>query len=360
MELSVRLPIGRTAALSLAVVAVLLGGTGRHDVVARQTPPASPTGKATVGATRAYPVPLGEETTAGDATLHVLEVVTGQAAADAVVAADPSNGPPRDGVAYVLVRLSIANEGDRPLLLSNDDFALVGGTGLVRRFLWVVPPEPALPAEIGPGEVGEGWVVLSAEEGDRGVQLLYDNLSLGGIWADRYFALDGAAPASPVAGAAAGETAAGRDPATPAGIGETVVAGTWRLELVEVVSGAAVFDLVDYRTGALRVEDATGASDGSVWLALRFRIANVGGTGGAATFPANAFALVDAEGVPYPDLATLTPPQPDAAGDYFPGAEREGWVAFDVPTELGPVVIRFLPYAETSPTAEPRFFSPGL
>jgi hypothetical protein len=315
---------------------------------------------ATVAEVPVEPVPLGEPIKAGDAVLRVAEVVTGQVATEAVLAAEPANSPPRDGVAYVLVRLVVENQGDRPLLLSNDDFALTGASSLVRRFLWLTPPEPALPPEVAPGETGEGWVVLSAPVGETGLLLLYDNLSLGGTWADRSLALEEAAtlPGQDVSGTEAG--VAGSDPAAPATVGEPVVSGEWRVELIEAVTGAAVFDLVDYRTGALQVEDATGASDGSVWLALRFRIAHVNGVAGLpATLPANAFALTDSSGTPILDLATLTPPSPDAAGDFFPGAEREGWVAFDVPVELGPILVRFQPFAETTRAPEPRYFASG-
>ncbi len=309
---------------------------------------------------RADPAPLGEPVEAADVTLRVVEVVTGQAATDAVLAADPANGPPLDGVSYVLVRLAVDNRGDRPLLLSNDDFGLTGSSGLVRRFLWLTPPEPALPTELAPGETGEGWVVLSAPVEETGLLLLYDNLSLGGTWADRSLALEEGAVIPGRNAPGVGANGVGRDPAAPASFGEPVVTDQWRVELVETVTGAAVFDLVDYRTGALTIEDAIGAdADNSVWLAVRFRIANVGDGDRPATLPANAFDLVDPSGAPILDLTTLTPPSPDAAGGYFPGAEREGWVAFDVPVSLGPTLVRFQPYAETIPEPDPRFFAAG-
>ena len=76
-------------------------------------------------------------------------------------------------------------------------------------------------------------------------------------------------------------------------------------------------------------------------------------------FPANAFVLVDEAGTPLLDIATLTPPYPDAAGDYYPGALRDGWVMFDVPWEYTAAEVRFLPNAHTAPALDPRFFSFG-
>lgn len=324
----------------------------------RRLQPTPPTASAAaVGTTRAAPVPLGEPATAAGARLRVLEVLTGPEATDAVLAADPSNGPPLDGVGYVLVRLAIENAGDRPLLLSNDDFALVGASGLVRRFLWLTPPNPPLPAEVSPGEAGEGWVVLSAPVGETGLVLLYDNLFVPGDWATCYLALE---PTEPTAAAVpVPPNRTGTDPAAPAGVGEPVVTAEWRLELLEAVRGAAVFDLVDYRTGALGIDDAAGASDGSIWLALRFRIANNAAADRPATLPANAFVLTDPAGNPLLDLLTLTPPYPDAAGASFPGAEQDGWVAFDLPLDAGPTLVRFLPYAGTTDAPDPRWFASG-
>jgi hypothetical protein len=127
---------------------------------------------------------------------------------------------------------------------------------------------------------------------------------------------------------------------------------------MNVVSGGDAFNLVDYRSGALGVGDANG-EDGSLWVALQFRIQNVAAGGQAASFPANAFTLVDESGEPLTDIMTLTPPFPDAAGDYYPGAIREGWVMFDVPLEYTASTVRFLPFAHTAPTLDPRYFTFG-
>ena len=130
------------------------------------------------------------------------------------------------------------------------------------------------------------------------------------------------------------------------------------MELLEVVSGAPAFDLVDYRSGALGIGDAVG-EDGSVWVALQFRIQNVQAGGDLAYFPANAFVLADEAGDPLLDVATLTPPRPDAAGGYYPGAVREGWVMFDVPVDYATATVRFLPFAHTAASLDPRYFSFG-
>ena len=79
----------------------------------------------------------------------------------------------------------------------------------------------------------------------------------------------GRRPNSRSIAADSGANDAGTDVSAALGIGEAAVTDQWSVTLLDVVSDAAAFDLVDYRTGALGVGDATGA-DGSVWIALRF------------------------------------------------------------------------------------------
>ena len=149
---------------------------------------------------------------------------------------------------------------------------------------------------------------------------------------------------------------AGSDPAAPLGVGEAAVTEQWAVELLNVVTGADAFNLVDYRTGALGVEDAL-AADGSLWVALQFRVTNAAAGGSEAWFPTSAFVLADEAGNPVLDIATLTPPYPDASGGYYPGGIREGWVMFDVPVEYTASLVRFLPFAHTTENPDPRYFS---
>ena len=259
---------------------------------------------------------------------------------------------------YVAVKLSAHNTGSQPLWLDNDDFAVTGDSGLVWRFLGARPPDPALDVTLNPGESSEGWVAFGIPIEERSLLLIFDSLEIDSSWADRVLAIEDGAKIPDLSQRAAAPNNAGTDVATALGIGEPAVTDLWSVELLDVVTDAAAFDLVDYRTGALGVGDATGA-DGSVWIALRFRIQNVQAGGELAYFPANAFVLVDDSGNPLLDIATLTPPRPDAAGGYYPGAARDGWVMFDVPVDYSTATVRFLPFAHTATSLDPRFFSYG-
>ena len=316
----------------------------------------TPTIASSIGLTRADPVPLGDPVQAGPVELQVLDVLTGPEAVASVLAASPTNVEPRDGTTYVAVNLSARNTGSQPLSLDNDDFAVTGDSGLVSRFLGVRPPDPALDVTLNPGEASEGWVAFGIPADESSLLLIFDCLELGGSWADRVLALQDGARIPDQTQRIAAPNDAGTDFTTALGIGEPAVTGQWSVELLDVVSSQAAFDLVDYRTGALGAGDATG-EDGSVWIALQFRIQNVAAGGELAYFPANAFVLVDDEGNPLLDVVTLTPPRPDAAGGYYPGAQREGWVMFDVPLDYTTATVRFLPFAHTSTSLDPRFFS---
>jgi hypothetical protein len=313
----------------------------------------APTGA--VGISRAAPVPYGEEAAAGPLRLQVLQVEMGQEATDRVVAANPNNDPPREGITYVLVDLRVRNEGAQPLPVDGGDFALTGSSGIVRRFAGADAPDPALHGTVEHGATLEGWVVLTAPVEEQNLLLIFDSLTLAGNWADRIFALQEGASVKDAAAPVAPANDAGVDPAAPAGLNAVVITADWKIELLETVTGAAVFDLVDYRTGALGPDDATGNdADNSVWLALRLRVTNVHAGGGPAFLPPNAFTLADESGAPVLDIQTLTPPRPDASATYYPGASGEGWVAFDVPAAYTAALIRFLPYATND---DPRYLT---
>jgi hypothetical protein len=318
----------------------------------------SPTPVSSRGLSRAEPAPLGETVTAGPVELTVLDVLVGPDAVAAVVAASPSNVEPREGTTYVVVNLSARNVGTHPLWLNNDDFAVTGDSGLVWRFLGAKPPDPALELALAPRESTAGWIAFGVPVEESSFLLLFDSLELGGSWADRLLAIQDAAGIPDLPRRPAEPNSAGTDFNSAVGIGEAVVTDQWSVELLDVVTGADAFNLVDYRTGALGPEDAAGV-DGSVWTALRFQILNAQSGGELAYFPANAFVLVDDAGNPLLDVVTLTPPRPDATGGYYPGAQRDGWVMFDVPVDYATATVRFLPFAQTAISLDPRFFTYG-
>jgi Bacterial SH3 domain len=302
--------------------------------------------RAAPGDSRAEPVPLTQEAQAGPWKLTVLEVVTGDQATQLVTGASSSNQPPADGFTYVAVRLRATNAGDRSLPIEGNDFAATGSSGLVRRFVGAIAPDPPLDGVVDPGGSKEGWVVLGAAADEQNLLLLYDSVTLTGTWADRLFALQDGATVPDVAQRPVKLNKTGRKPGAPAGVNDPIATRDWVVEVLQVVTGQDVYNLYpseDYRTTALA--DSQGGADVPYWIAFRVKITN-NRTGGVPAFlPATAFTLADAKGHPVSDVLTLTPPSPDASGAYYPGASREGWVAFEQPTDYAGALVRFLPYA---------------
>lgn len=340
-------PRRRVVALALALSAVV--GLVASSIAFAVTPLARQSA-ATPAANDA-----GDRIASGPVRLTVAETIRGEEAVASVLAASDTNDSPREGLTYLLLRVSVHNRGDQDIVLDHGDFVLVGAAGSTSRFLGVEPPDPALGGVLAADATAEVWLAFALPTDEAAETLLYDSLTLSGTWADVHLSLTDA-PESALAQAAAEPNQIGTDPAAPAALGEPIVTDAWRIEVIEVVTAAAVFDMVDFRTAALGLGDATGEdSDRSVWTAIRVRVDAVGQDGDLVHLPANAFAVVDAAGQPLLDLITLTPPRPDASGLYQPGAGREGWVAFDIPVDSGAVGLRFLPYAATTDDLDPRY-----
>src|SRR5215207_1713597 len=178
--------------------------------------------------------------------------------------------------------------------------------------------------------------------------------SISGDWADGVLALQEGATVGDIAVPAAQPNDTGKDPGAPAGLDQQIVTADWAIQVVDVQAGEAVFYLYpesDYRTTALSLAEA---NNDDPWLAFKVRVINVH-TGGAPAFLSpSAFMLSDSEGNPITDVLTLTPPSPDASGEYYPGATREGWVVFEVPPSYSGSTVRFLPNLTD---ADPRYFS---
>ncbi|MGH2532210.1 MAG: DUF4352 domain-containing protein [Thermomicrobiales bacterium] len=306
-----------------------------------------------VGEDRTDPAPIGEAIEAGPWRLTALEVVTGQDATDRVTAASELNEPPGGGFAYVLVNVRAENTADRALAIDGNDFAITGASGNVWRFVIATPPDPALDGAVEPGGSIEGWLVFEAPADETSLLLVYDSVTLTGNWADRVFALEDGATVADADQPAVEPNDAGSEAASPAGFNAPVATDEWAIELLQLARGQEVFDLVDFRLGALGNADPGGIGR---WIAFRFRVTSNLTGGEPAHLSPTAFTLADADGNPVLDVLTLTPPNPDAAGAYYPGASRDGWVALELPIDWGGTLLRFLPYQTDD---DPRYFTWG-
>lgn len=294
---------------------------------------------------RGEPAPLNSTAQAGPLALTVTDVVLGAAATEQVMAVSTHNESPADGVSYALAKVQIVNEGDQPVVVGGDDFAFTGSSGVVRRSLGLFPPEPSLEALLGPGESVEGWVAGAADADEENALLVFDSRALTGNWSGAVLALQEGASVLDAESAAVAVNDAGAGPGSPAGVNEQVATERWAVELLRVAVGQEVYNLFpasDYRTTAL---GDTAQELIALWVAVLVQVTNNETGGRLSHFPATAFHLAYSDGQPVNDVRMLTPPRPDASGDYYPGASRQGWVAIELPAGFSGSLIRFQPFA---------------
>lgn len=288
------------------------------------------------------PEPTGTDVTAGPWTLNVVQVLTGGEATDLVVGASSFNDPPAEGATYVAVQIRATNNGGQKFRIDFNDFAVAGSNGVIRRFIGAIVPEPALDGVVDPGGSIEGWVIGGARADDDGLILIYDSVTLTGDWADAAFALSPGASFAAATDREFDVNKIGRDPREPVAIGSIVATRQWSVQVNEVVTGdgvAALYPDSDRRTTAL----IGSGSLPTTWIAFRVTVTN-NATGSTPSYlPVTAFTIADSDGNPVPDLLWLSPPSPDAAGEYLPGASRDGWVVFDLDEYTGSL-LRFLPF----------------
>ena len=313
---------------------------------------------AVLAAQEVEPAGLDQTVEAGPWEMRLLEALIGEDAAATVAGASEFNpGSPGDGLQFVAARLSVLNVSNVARGIQPYDFAVVGSDGIVRRSEIAFLPNPALTGLISVGEQAEGWVVGVAPAGDESIVLRYDSASISGTWADADFAITGGTRLPGTDGRAERTNKAGRDGAA-VGIDEIVATDEWAVSLQEVVVGPGVYDISP--EGTQRLADSYRAGTSAIcmetWVALRFRIANNGDDGRTRFLSPTAFQLADEEGRPIEDVRWLSAPEPEAAGEYLPGAERSGWVSFEIPSLCDgdsinlltdSTTVRFLPFSDS-------------
>jgi hypothetical protein len=327
-------------ALVAGVTAVVLGST---NVAAAQ------------GDSRADPAALNTDVTAGPWTLTVLQVVLGDEAANQVAGASEFNPAAAEGEQFALVQIRATNNGTAAQEIGAGDFGFSGSSGLVRRFADITAPDPALDGVVEPGETKEGWVAGTVGSDETDLILLFDSVTLTGNWADRTFALQDGAKIVDLSERTVPLNTTGREPDAPAGLNDAMSTRDWTIEVLEVAIGQEVYDLFpasDYRTTALA--DSQGGGDIPYWVAFKVKATNNRSGGAPAFLPPTAFQLANPDGTPVPDFLTLSAPAPDLSGTYYPGASKEGWVAFEQPTDYPGALVRFLPF---STDTDARYFT---
>ncbi len=147
-----------------------------------------------VGRKRAAPARIGDTLVTDYWQFSILEAVRGDEAAQMVADASLLNEPAPDGQEYVVVKLAARYLGTgKPDFSETIDayyLKITGEDNVVYDRPWVVDPAPTLNATLYPGGETEGWVILTAGQGEKGLLLIFEPTFSFSSEDVRYIALD--------------------------------------------------------------------------------------------------------------------------------------------------------------------------
>ena len=277
------------------------------------------------GATRANPVSLGAVGSAVQWDIQVLEVIRGDDAWDALLAASEWNDPPSDGFEYVLVRIATERTGDNEAKdIGSADFDITGSEAVLYESPWLTNPDPELEAELLLGGTTEGWLSFIAREGEEDLILIYDE---AWEWDDEplYFALEeGAAVPIPDDLSSDGDATAGTSRAEPAGFGVKIFEQPWELQVLEVIRGDGAYEAL---------LEANSYSDppreGFEYILLKLYVRNLDTMEEAPTVDGSMGYVTGDNNVLY-RYPWVVEPEPEFEARLYPGGEWTGWLAFEI------------------------------
>ena len=293
--------------------------------VAEQPTATPPPAGGEEGATRANPVSLGAVGSAVQWDIQVLEVIRGDDAWDALLAASEWNDPPSDGFEYVLVKIATERTGDNEAKeIGSVDFDITGSEAVLYESPWLTNPDPELDAELLPGGTTEGWLSFIAREGEEDLILVYDEVW---EWDDEplYFALEeGAAVPIPDGLSSDGDATAGTSRAEPAGFGVKIFEQPWELQVLEVIRGDGAYEAL---------LEANSYSDppreGFEYILLKLYVRNLDTVEEAPTVDGSMCYVTGDNNVLY-RYPWVVEPEPEFEARLYPGGEWTGWLAFEI------------------------------
>jgi hypothetical protein len=292
------------------------------------TKPPEPTIPATatpqrLGMSRSHPLPRTEVVSAPGWDVRVLETVRGDAAWQALQAANRFNKPAPEGMEYLLVKLHVlcTYEDSEEHLIGAGDFRVTGDR-YERYFPAVaVEPEPQLDATLYSGGETEGWASYLVGQEEGNLILIIDELMSFVEDRVRTIALDeGASVSIPADLSGIEPTDLGTDRDHPAPLGETVTTKHWQVTLLEVVRGDEAW---------LMVQEANEFNDppaeGMEYIAVHVQARNISTEDSPTLVDGTWFRATGIGKVLY-DWPIVVDPSPVLECDLFPGGECQGWV----------------------------------
>jgi hypothetical protein len=287
--------------------------------------PVSPTGTAvprTAGRIRANPILLGEIGSAAQWDIQVMEVLRGNEARGALLAASEWNDPPPDGFEYIVVRIAVERTGDSEAKeIGSVDFGLTGSEAVLYETPWLTNPDPELEVELLPGGTAEGWLSFIAQEGEKDLLLVYDE---AWEWDDEplYFALEeGAAVPMPDGLISDGDAKAGTSRTQPASVGVKIFEIPWEAQVLEVIRGDEAYEAI---VQANKLNDPP--REGLEYMLLQIYVRNLDKVEKAQEIDGSMFHVTGDNNVLY-RYPWIVEPEPELEARLYPGGEWTGWLA---------------------------------
>lgn len=277
------------------------------------------------GTSRAEPVGIGTPIVFESWTVTVTDVLRGDAAQQAIAAANQFNDPPREGFEYVIATLQLENTSDKPEAQSASSAISLRATGdrnVAYASAAVVPPQP-FEGELFPTGTATGQQVLEVPSGEGNLMLMVSAL-FSFDEPVRFVAVDENARMTPdpaLNTRAPTELGTSRDSAaTP---GETVITDDWEVTLLELKRGEEAAALLNE---ANQFNDPT--ETGTEYVLVRVRVLSIGSSEPDAVENVGSgwLKLTGANNVVY-EVPSVVAPEPRLDALLFPGGEAEGWVA---------------------------------
>jgi hypothetical protein len=280
-----------------------------------------------IGQSRSYPYPMTEIVTAPNWDIQVIDMIRGDAAWQAIQAANQFNDPAPDEMEYLLVKIhakcTYADSDEHRI--GGSDFDLTGDHLIRYSQASVVSPEPALDAQLYKDGETEGWVAFAVATGEGNLILIFDELMSFDENSSRFIALDeGASVTVPPELSGIVPTDLGKARSAPAAFEDTIVTEDWQVNFLEVVRGEAAWTMAQ---SANQFNDPP--ADGMEYVALRVHAKYIGTVDKTEKIDGSYFKTTGSANVVYA-YPYVVDPEPALDATLYPGGEAVGWVVMQV------------------------------
>jgi hypothetical protein len=302
----------------------LLTATRVPTPMQTQTP--APTSTPEPGQSRGNPLPSGSVARANGWQIRVVDVMRGGQAAAAIQNVNQFNSPAPEGQEYVAIKVHVksVHTDSQAHRLDSGDFRLTGDRLVEYMAPGIVPPEPALKAEMFSGGEAEGWLVFAIGQNEGRLLLDFDPLSDSGS-RPIFIALtpDAVIPVDPQL-ADLKPTDRGLTHEQPGQLGETLITEDWAVTILESIRGEQAWQMT---LAANQFNDPP--SNGREYLAVRARVRNLNPADETVRIDSSSFKTIGSANVIY-DAPSIVEPSPPLEAALYPGGEVEGWVVLQI------------------------------